>query len=200
MRDERLLGWIRKTAKRSRRVCSVCAGAFLLAEAGLLKSQRVTTHWRLCDKLAQAYPDVSVERDPIFLRDGNVFTSAGVTAGIELSLALLEADYGREIALAVARELVMFLKRPGGQSRFSVELHSQVTSREHIREVQSWVAENLGLDLSLEVLARRAAMSPRNFTRVFKRATGMTPAKFVELARVEKARRFLEASSAGSRR
>jgi len=196
LRDQRLLEWIRKIARHSRRVCSVCAGAFLLAEAGLLRSRRVTTHWRLCDKLAQAYPDVVVERDPIFLRDGNVFTSAGVTAGIDLSLALVEADHGGEIALAVARELVMFLKRPGGQSQFSVELRSQA-SREPIREVQSWVAENLASELSLEVLARRAAMSPRNFTRVFKRATGMTPATFVELARVEKARRCLEASSAG---
>jgi transcriptional regulator GlxA family with amidase domain len=196
MRDQRLLGWIRKIARRSRRVCSVCAGAFLLAEAGLLRSRRVTTHWRLCDKLARAYPDVVVERDPIFLRDGNVFTSAGVTAGIDLSLALVEADHGRQIALAVARELVMFLKRPGGQSQFSVELRSQA-SREPIREVQSWVVDNLASELSLEVLARRAAMSPRNFTRVFKRATGMTPATFVELARVEKARRCLETSSAG---
>jgi transcriptional regulator GlxA family with amidase domain len=196
MRDQHLLGWIRKTARRSRRVCSVCAGAFLLAEAGLLRSRRVTTHWRLCDKLAQAYPDVVVEGDPIFLRDGNVFTSAGVTAGIDLSLALVEADHGREISLAVARELVMFLKRPGGQSQFSVELRAQA-SREPIREVQSWIAQNLDSELSLEVLARRAAMSPRNFTRVFKRTTGMTPATFVELARVEKARRCLEASSAG---
>jgi transcriptional regulator GlxA family with amidase domain len=196
MRDQHLLGWIRKTARRSRRVCSVCAGAFLLAEAGLLRSRRVTRHWRLCDKLAQTYTDVAVECVPIFLRDGNVFTSAGVTAGIDLSLALVEADHGREIALAVARELVMFLKRPGGQSQFSVELRSQA-SREPIREVQSWIAQNLDSELSLDVLARRAAMSPRNFTRVFKRATGMTPATFVELARVEKARRCLEASSAG---
>ena len=156
MRDQHLVGWIRKTAWRSRRVCSVCAGAFLLAEAGLLRSRRVTTHWRLCDKLARAYPDV-----------------------------------------AVARELVMFLKRPGGQSQFSVELRSQATDREPIREVQSWIVQNLDSELCLDVLARRTAMSPRNFTRVFKRATGMTLATFVELARVEKARRCLEASSLG---
>ena len=197
IRDQYLEGWIRKTARRSRRLCSVCAGAFLLAEAGLLRSRRVTTHWRLCDKLARAYPDVAVECDPIFLRDGNVFTSAGVTAGIDLSLVLVEADHGREIALAVARELVMFLKRPGGQSQFSIELRSQATDREPIREVQSWIVQNLASELCLDVLARRTAMSPRNFTRVFKRATGMTPATFVELARVEKAHRCLEASSVG---
>jgi transcriptional regulator GlxA family with amidase domain len=197
MRDQRLLGWIRKTAWRWRWVWSVCAGAFLLAEAGLLRSRRVTTHWRLCDELAPAYPDVVVERDPIFLCDGNVFTSAGVTVGIDLSLALVEADHGREIAIAVARELVMFLKRPGGQSHFSAELRSQATAREPIRELQSWVAEHLDSELSLGLLARRAAMSPRNFTRVFKRATGMTPATFVELVRVEKARHCLVASSIG---
>jgi transcriptional regulator GlxA family with amidase domain len=197
MHDARLVSWIRRMAKRTRRICSVCAGAFVLAETGLLRRRRATTHWRLCDEFATRYPEVSVERDPIFVRDGNVFTSAGVTAGIDLALCLVEQDHGRELALAVAREMVVFLKRPGGQSQFSAHLRGQVTSREPIRDLQAWVPDNLESELSVEALARRAAMSPRNFTRVFKRETGITPGSFVELARVEHARRLLEDSPAG---
>jgi len=197
IRDRKLIDWLRANAKRARRLCSVCTGAFLLAEAGLLDGLSATTHWRQCDRLAARYPAVSVETDPIFVRAGRIFTSAGVTAGIDLALALLDDDHGREVALAVARELVMFLRRPGGQSQFSVQLSAQQADREPLRDLQRWIADHLGGDLSVEALARRAAMSPRNFARVFAREVGMTPGEFVENSRVEAARRRLEESAEG---
>jgi transcriptional regulator GlxA family with amidase domain len=197
LRDRALISWLRSSVSRVRRLCSVCTGAFLLAEAGLLDGLSATTHWRQCDRLAAQYPAVSVQPDPIFVRAGKIFTSAGVTAGIDMALALLEEDHGREVALAVARELVMFLRRPGGQSQFSVQLSAQVADREPIRELQRWIADHLGTDLSVEALARRAAMSPRNFARVFNREVGMTPGEFVENLRVEAARRQLEESADG---
>jgi transcriptional regulator GlxA family with amidase domain len=197
LHDRALIDWLRRIVSRTRRLCSVCTGAFLLAEAGLLDGLSATTHWRQCDRLAAQYPAVSVETDPIFVRAGKIFTSAGVTAGIDLALALLEEDHGREVALAVARELVMFLRRPGGQSQFSVQLSAQVADREPLRELQRWIADNPGADLSVKALARRAAMSPRNFARVFTREIGVTPGEFVENSRVEAARRRLEESSDG---
>jgi len=197
MRDRALIDWLRTRVHRTRRLCSVCTGAFLLAEAGLLDGLSATTHWRQCDRLAARYPAISVETDPIFVRAGKIFTSAGVTAGIDLALALVEDDHGRDVALAVARELVMFLRRPGGQSQFSVQLSAQVADREPLRELQRWMADHLGADLSVEALARRAAMSPRNFARVFAREVGLTPGQFVENSRVEAARRRLEESAAG---
>jgi transcriptional regulator GlxA family with amidase domain len=197
VRDRALIEWIRGSAKRVRRLCSVCSGAFLLAQAGLLDGLRATTHWRQCARLAAQYPAVSVETDPIFVRAGKIFTSAGVTAGIDLALALLEDDHGRDVALAVARELVMFLRRPGGQSQFSVQLSTQQADREPIRDLQRWIADHLGADLSVEALARRAAMSPRNFARVFAHEVGITPGEFVESSRIEAARRRLEESSDG---
>jgi transcriptional regulator GlxA family with amidase domain len=197
MRDRALIEWLRNSVRRTRRLCSVCTGAFLLAEAGLLDGLSATTHWRQCDRLAAQYPAVSVETDPIFVRAGKIFTSAGVTAGIDLALALLEDDHGRHVALAVARELVMFLRRPGGQSQFSVQLSTQQADREPIRDLQRWIADHLDADLSVEALARRAAMSPRNFARVFTREVGMTPGEFVENLRVEAARRRLEESGDG---
>jgi transcriptional regulator GlxA family with amidase domain len=197
LRDRALIKWRRGSLRRTRRLCSVCTGAFLLAEAGLLDGRTATTHWRHCDRLAARYPAVSVEIDPIFVRDGKIFTSAGVTAGIDLALALVEEDHGRDVALAVARELVMFLRRPGGQSQFSVQLSTQQADREPIREIQRWIADHLGADLSVEALARRAAMSPRNFARVFAREVGFTPGQFVENSRVEAARRRLEESVDG---
>jgi len=175
----------------------VCTGAFLLAEAGLLDGRRATTHWGACRQLAERYPRVAVDPDPIFVRDGRIYTSAGVTAGMDLALALVEEDHGREVALAVARELVMFLKRPGGQSQFSVPLMAQAADRQPLRDLQAWIGEHPGADLSVAALARRAAMSARNFARVFTREVGMTPARFVERARVEAARRRLEESSSG---
>ena len=178
--DEALIDWLRKAASRSRRVTSVCTGAFLLAKAGLLDGRRATTHWASCADLAQRYPAVSVEPDPIFVRDGNVATSAGVTAGMDLALALVEEDLGREVALEAARWLVLFLKRPGGQAQFSAQLAAQTAERAPLRELQAWIPDHLGEDLSVPALARRAAMSERNFARAFRRETGMTPAAYVE--------------------
>jgi transcriptional regulator GlxA family with amidase domain len=190
--DEALIDWLRKAASRSRRVTSVCTGAFLLAKAGLLDGRCATTHWASCADLAQRYPAVSVEPDPIFVRDGNVATSAGVTAGMDLALALVEEDLGREVALEAARWLVLFLKRPGGQAQFSAQLAAQSAERAPLRELQAWIPDHLGEDLSVPALARRAAMSERNFARAFRRETGMTPAVYVEAARVESARMALE--------
>jgi transcriptional regulator GlxA family with amidase domain len=186
------VGAIRRLAPRSRRVASVCTGAFLLAEAGLLDGRRATTHWAWCDVLAARYPEVTVHPDPIFVRDGNVITSAGVTAGMDLALALVEDDLGHDVALATARQLVVFMKRPGGQSQFSAVLQGQAARRRPLAELQAWIVEHPEEDLTVERLARRTAMSPRNFARAFKREVGVTPARFVEGVRVEAARRMLE--------
>jgi transcriptional regulator GlxA family with amidase domain len=190
--DEALIGWLREAAKRSRRVTSVCTGAFLLARAGLLDGRRATTHWASCADLVERYPAVAVELDPIFVRDGNVATSAGVTAGMDLALALVEEDLGRDVALEAARWLVLFLKRPGGQAQFSAQLAAQTADRAPLRELQAWIPDHLDEDLSVPALASRAAMSERNFARAFRRETGMTPAAYVEAARVESARIALE--------
>jgi transcriptional regulator GlxA family with amidase domain len=195
--DRDVIAWVRRAATRSRRVTSVCTGALLLAEAGLLDGRQVATHWAFAAELASRYPKVRVDADPIYVKDGRVYTSAGVTSGMDLALALVEEDLGREIALATARWLVLFLKRPGGQAQFSAQLSAQTAAREPIRDLQWWILEHLDEDLSVEALAARAAMSPRNFARVFAREVGMTPARYVERARVEAARRRLEESSAG---
>jgi len=193
--DRTLIDWIRRAAPRARRVASVCTGAFLLAEAGLLDGRRATTHWASCDLLARRYPRVKVDPDPIFVRDGRLFTSAGVTSGMDLALALVEEDHGREPALTVARWLVVFLKRPGGQSQFSAQLAAQIAEREPLRDLQAWILDHPAADGCVRALARRAAMSPRHFARVFTAETGLTPARFVERARVEAARRLLEQTS-----
>jgi transcriptional regulator GlxA family with amidase domain len=195
--DELLLAWIRRMARRVRRLASVCSGTFLLAEAGVLDGRRATTHWETCGELARRYPRVIVEEDPIFVRDGNVYSSAGVTAGMDLALALVEEDHGRDVALRVARQLVLFLKRPGGQSQFSAQLAVQAADREPLRALQTWIADHLAEDLSVPALARHVAMSERNFARVFAREVGVTPARFVERARIEAARHRLEESSGG---
>jgi transcriptional regulator GlxA family with amidase domain len=191
-RDEHLLAWLKGAAGRANRVTSVCTGAFLLARAGLLDGRRATTHWASCGELARRHPEVEVEADPIFVRDGGVITSAGVTSGMDLALALVEEDLGREVALETARWLVLFLKRPGGQAQFSAQLAAQMADREPLRELQEWLPDNLGEDLSVPGLARRASMSERNFARAFREETGMTPAAYVEVARVESARIALE--------
>jgi transcriptional regulator GlxA family with amidase domain len=196
MADRDVIGHVRRLAAVSRRVASVCSGAFVLAEAGLLDGRRATTHWGSCDLLARLYPSVRVEPDPIFVRDGDVWTSAGVTAGIDLALAMVEDDVGRDVALRVARRLVVFLKRPGGQSQFSAQLSGQFAQREPLRDLQGWIADHLADDLGVERLAARVAMSPRNFSRAFRREVGLTPARFVERLRVDAARRRLEESSA----
>jgi transcriptional regulator GlxA family with amidase domain len=196
-RDSRYVSWIEKTSPSVRRTASVCTGARILAAAGLLKGRRATTHWRWCKQLARDYPDTKFEPDSIFVRDGNVWTSAGVTAGMDLALALIEDDYGRELALTTARMMVIFLKRPGGQSQFSAQLASQMAEREPLRDLQAWIVEHPEEDLRVEVLARRVAMSPRNFARAFAREVGMTPARFVEQARLGAARRRLEDTTGG---
>ncbi len=190
--DERLISWLRLAARRSRRVTSVCTGAFLLARAGLLDGRNATTHWAACAALARSYPTVRVDPDPIFVRDGNVYTSAGVTAGIDLALALVEEDLGAAAALEVARNLVLFVRRPGGQAQFSATLAGQAAARPGIRELQAWICEHLEADLSVPALAERAFMSPRNFSRVFAQQVGSTPGAFVESVRVERARTLLE--------
>lgn len=190
-----LLAWIRGQAKQVRRLASICTGAFLLAEAGLLKGKRATTHWNHCPDFARAFPDIQLEPDTIFVRQGSLYTSGGVTAGMDLALALVEEDLGRDVALAVARELVMFLKRPGGQSQFSAQLSVQLAEQAPLRELQAYIQEHPEADLSIERLARRVAMSPRNFARLFAKEVGMTPARFVAAVRVESARRMLEESA-----
>src|SRR6058998_2773201 len=183
---------LKTIARRIRRIGSVCTGAMLLARAGLLDGRRATTHWNWCEVLIRRAPRARVDPDPIFIRDENVYTSAGVTAGMDLALALVEEDYGREVALRVARQLVMFLKRPGGQSQFSAQLALQLAEREPLRELQAYILEHPRADLSVESLARRVGMSPRNFARVFTREVGTTPARFTTSTRVETARRLLE--------
>lgn len=197
MGNRSLLDWLRRTTPRVRRFGSVCSGTFILAEAGLLDGRRATTHWNNCADLARRYPAIQVEPDPIFVRDGSIYTSAGVTAGMDLALALVEEDHGRDLALQVARQLVLFLRRPGGQSQFSAQLAVQAAEREPLRDLQTWIAEHPDADLSVPALARRVAMSPRNFARVFHREVGMTPARFTERIRVEAARRRLEETSDG---
>jgi len=192
--DAALLAWLRASHRRVRRLGSVCTGAFLLAAAGLLDGGRAGTHWRWANQLARFRPAVRVDPDALWIREGKVYTSAGVTAGMDLALALVEEDHGREHALTVARHLVVFLKRPGGQSQFSAELAAQSRSEGPLGELPSWILEHLDEHLPVERLAERVAMSPRNFARVFTREIGVTPAKFVERARVERARRSLEDS------
>ncbi len=192
MRDAALLGWIAEASRRSRRTASVCTGAFLLAAAGLLDGRRATTHWASAGALARRFPDVEVDPEPIFVRDRDVWTSAGVTAGMDLALALVEDDHDRELALALARHLVLFLRRPGNQSQFSATLAAQQPEREPLREIQRQVVEDVRGDHSVEALARRAHMSPRHFARAFRAETGVTPARWVESVRLEAARRRLE--------
>ena len=195
-RDPDLVAWLREHAPRAARLASVCTGAFLLAAAGLLDGRIATTHWAYCDELAAQYPAITVDPDPIFVRSGNVATSAGVTAGIDLALALLEDDLGRATALTVARHLVVFLRRPGSQAQFSAQLSAQIADRAPLRDIQSWIAEHPGADLSVETLAQRASLSPRQFARAFATEVGMPPGRYVDRARLEAARRHLEDTAA----
>ena len=191
-----LMRALRRAAKRARRVVSVCTGAFVLAAAGLLDGRRATTHWASCAELQARYPEVHVEREPIFTRDGNVYTSAGATAGMDLALDLVREDHGSEIAQEIARWLVLYVTRSGSQAQLSVSLQAQATERKPLRDLQLWISEHLRGDLSVEALAARAGMSVRNFARAFKHEMGTTPAAYVESARVEAARRKLELGSA----
>ena len=189
--------WLRSVSQRARRVASVCTGAFLLADAGLLDGKRVTTHWMFAKELARRYPALIVEADRIYTREGRFYTSAGVTAGMDLALALVEEDLGSALALRVARALVFFLRRPGGQNQFSALLSSPNSGSKTLRELQVWCAQNLPQDLSVECLASRVAMSPRNFARVFVREFGTTPAAFVENLRIAASRGILETTAQG---
>ena len=193
--DPLLIAWIQVMALRVRRLASVCTGAFLLAESGLLDGRRATTHWNYCNQLARNYPSVTVEPDKIFVQDNFIFTSGGITSGIDLALAMVEEDLGPELALFVARFLVVFLKRPGGQSQFSAYMTSESANHPDLRNLQAWIMTHLVEDLQIETLAERVAMSPRNFARLFLKETGMTPAKFVEMSRIDAARHYLGSSN-----
>ena len=192
-----LVRWLRRAAGKTRRTTSVCSGAFLLAAAGLLDHKRATTHWLMFDMMGQRFPTVQIDRDAIFVQQGAVWTSAGVTAGIDMAMALVEADCGHDVAMEVARELVVFLKRPGGQSQFSEMLQAQTEdSAAMFDELNLWIAGNLErADLNVEQLAEQTRMSPRNFARVYRQKTGRTPAKAVEVFRIEAAKRLLEDST-----
>ncbi|NMX83037.1 MULTISPECIES: GlxA family transcriptional regulator [Pseudomonas] len=197
--DPALVQWVRDKSLHTRRMASVCTGAFLLAASGLLDGCRVATHWTRCEELARKFPALTVEANPIFIQQGAVWTSAGVTAGIDLCLALVEDDLGRAIALEVARHLVVFLKRPGGQSQFSVTLSLQKSDSRFV-ELHAWIADNLTMNLSIATLAAQAGMSERSFVRHYRTETGQTPARAVELIRVENARRQLADSTTSIKR
>lgn len=190
--DRVLCDWITVRARGVRRVASVCTGAFLLAAAGVLDGRRATTHWAAAAELARRYPRVRVDPEPIFVRDGKVWTSAGVTAGMDLALALVEEDHGRDVTLTIARHLVLFLRRPGNQSQFSATLAAHAPERTGLREVQRHAVEHLAADLSVEALAALAHMSPRHFARTFRAEVGLTPGRYVERLRLEGARHRLE--------
>lgn len=187
-----VIAWLQTHSTLARRFGSVCTGAFLLGAAGLIDGRQVTTHWDYADALRERFPSAKVDADRIFIRDGALFTSAGVLACIDLALALIEEDHGRDLAVSVARHMVMYLKRPGGQSQYSVPLAAQARTRTPIARLQSWIVDHPEGDLSLAALASRTAMSPRNFSRVFRSETGLSPAVYVEHVRIDKARRMLE--------
>jgi transcriptional regulator GlxA family with amidase domain len=196
-RDPDLVAWLRDNAPKAKRQASVCTGAFLLAAAGLLDGKTVTTHWAHCAELAAQYPEVTVDPDPIYIKDDTLATSAGITAGIDLALALVEDDLGRDVALAVARAMVVFLRRPGSQAQFSAQLSAQFADRQPLREVQQWIAEHPGADLSVPTLADKASLSPRQFARAFAAEVGMPPGRYVDRSRFEAARRHLEDTADG---
>lgn len=194
--DAKLLAWLRRTAPDARRYGSVCSGAFLLAAAGLLDNRRVTTHWAVAERLREAYPSVAVEEDAIHVTDGELRTAAGVTAGLDLALSLVEEDLGREVAMRIAAQLVMFFKRPGGQMQFSRKGEAAPAGRSALQEVQRWIAANPAANHSVAELARRMELSPRHFARLFREEVGMTPAAWVESTRITAARRLLESGHA----
>ena len=193
--EQDFLNWLKEQSGRSRRFGSVCTGALVLAAAGLLNGRRATTHWYWCDRLARNYPLVSVDRDPIYVQDGNCYTSAGVTAGIDLALALVEEDLGRPVALKIAQLMVVFLRRAGGQSQFSATLAAQTRENRPLGDLLAWLPDNIRHHLTVESLARRAAMSPRNFARLFQQQLGKTPARHIEDLRLEAARHRLESTT-----
>lgn len=190
-----LVDWLRLKATRVRRIGSICTGAFILAQAGLLEGRRATTHWSRAEKLRRFYPHIDVNEDAIHTKDGSIYTSAGITAGIDLALALLEEDHGRTLALNVARMMVLYIKRPGGQSQFSTPLLTQFREGGSLAPTIQWIHDNYRRSLDNETLAAHAAMSLRNFARVFKREVGTTPSQFIERIRLEAAVKLLEETS-----
>jgi transcriptional regulator GlxA family with amidase domain len=194
--DQELLAHLRRLASETRRITSVCSGAFLLAAAGLLDGRRAATHWAECNLLASEYPAIDVDRDSIYVRDGNTWTSAGVTAGIDLALALVAEDYGRKAAAAVARQLVVYLRRSGGQAQFSALLAAQDADSEPIKDLLTWLPDHLTEELTVPKLARQANLSERHFSRVFKAEVGVSPADHIEAVRLEAACRLLESTHA----
>ena len=195
--NRRLQRLVQYLAPRADRLVGVCTGTFILAAAGLLEGRRVTTHWRFCKELSRRHPGLIVDPEPIFIRDGPLWTSAGVTAGMDLVLALVEEDHGHALALAVARELVLFLRRPGDQKQFSSVLAAQSRGGSRLGALMAWLAGNLHRPLPVEAMAERACLSPRQFARVFREETGLTPARFLERMRVEAARQRLETGRGG---
>jgi transcriptional regulator GlxA family with amidase domain len=184
--------WLKNKKVSIRRICSVCVGAFVLAEAGFLTDKKATTHWYFLEKLKYSYDNILVENNPIFVKDGNIYTSAGASTGIDLTLALVEEDLGRKISLQIAQSLVLYLKRPGNQSQFSIFLKHQLSDKKGIRDVQEWIMGNLKENLDVQTLSDKAMMSPRNFARVFVTETGLTPGKYIERLRVEASKKYLE--------
>ena len=189
--DLKLLSWLTQMMPKVRRMVSICTGALILAEAGLLDGRKATTHWLYCDQLALRHKSIRVEPDKIFVRDGSVYSSGGVTAGIDLALNLVEEDWGWEVAANVARGMLIFMRRPGGQSQFSSYVFNEAKTRKDFRELQAWIISNPHRDLGVEQLAERMSMSPRNFSRLFCQEIGVTPAKFVEGVRMEAARNMM---------
>lgn len=204
MRDprvtERLAPWIAHHAKRARRVAAICTGTFGLAATGLLRNRRVTTHWRYARELAERYPELQVDGNALFIRDGRFYTSAGITAGIDLSLALIEEDAGRAVSLQVARDLVVYLRRAGGQAQYSEPLEFEARSLDRLSDIARWIAANLHRQITIESLARRASLGPRQVSRRFKAAFGTTPADFVESLRLKEAQRRLAVTEASIKR
>lgn len=194
--DERFIAWVARMSRRVRRVVSICTGSFILAEAGVLDGRRATTHWCACEDFRARYPRVELEPDSIYVKDGHLYTSAGATSGMDLAIALVEEDYGAEFARRVAQGLVMFLRRPGNQAQFSVQVGTELPDTAGMRAIEDHIFENLDGDLRVEALAGRFGMSPRNFTRVFTREIGVAPGRFVEQCRLERARQYLEQTNA----
>nr|WP_255495256.1 helix-turn-helix domain-containing protein [Dysgonomonas sp. 521] len=183
--------WIRQQEGNIRRLCSVCTGSFFLAETGILSGKKVATHWAMCELLSRTYPDIRVESEPIFIKDGGIYTSAGISSGMDLALSLIEEDYGRALALEVAKQMVLYLKRPGTQSQYSLVLTYQKSDYRPVQDILNWITEHLSEELTVERLAEQSSMSPRNFARVFVRETGITPAKYIDKIRLERACRYL---------
>ncbi len=196
LHDARFIAWVARMSTRVRRIVSICTGSFILAEAGVLDGRRAATHWCACDDFRRRYPRVQLEPDPIYVKDGHTYTSAGATSGMDLAIALVEEDYGTEFARRVAQGLVMFLRRPGSQAQFSVQVGTDVPGAGGVSEIQNYVAKHLDGDLRVQALAEQFHMSPRNFARVFAREVGVAPGKYVEQCRLERARQYLEETDA----